>query len=66
MKFSCVKVNWTFSPAPRYSVEDITEHPPEGVYVHGLYLEGASWDKKKGRLVEAKPKVNTFTLAYKQ
>jgi len=26
--------------------------PLEGAYIMGLYLEGASWDKKKKSLVE--------------
>ncbi|XP_078020536.1 dynein axonemal heavy chain 2 [Epinephelus lanceolatus] len=29
--------------------------PKEGVYVRGLYLEGAGWDKKNSCLVEAEP-----------
>jgi len=31
--------------------------PPEGVYVHGLWLEGAAWDGAARRLCEAQPKV---------
>jgi dynein heavy chain len=31
--------------------------PEEGVYIHGLFLENASWDLKKGVLSEAKPKI---------
>lgn len=30
--------------------------PREGVYIHGLYLEGARWDSNLGVLAEAKLK----------
>lgn len=29
----------------------------EGVYVYGLYLEGAGWDMKNTHLIESSPKV---------
>ncbi|GAA47151.1 dynein heavy chain 5 axonemal [Clonorchis sinensis] len=40
----------------RLNLEDIKEHPTDGVYVHGLYLQGACWDHKNARLVEPRSK----------
>ncbi|XP_032892362.1 dynein heavy chain 5, axonemal-like [Amblyraja radiata] len=45
------------SDVTRISKEDITQSPSEGVYVFGLYLEGAGWDRRNHRLTESKPKV---------
>jgi len=33
--------------------------PAEGVYITGLFIEGAGWDRKNCRLTEAKPKILT-------
>lgn len=42
----------------KYMATEDTNGPPlEGVYVHGLYLEGAAWDKRNMKLLELKPKV---------
>ncbi|XP_049782831.1 dynein axonemal heavy chain 5 [Schistocerca cancellata] len=41
----------------RHNKEDLNDAPPEGVYVHGLFLEGASLDRRCGKLIESKPKV---------
>ncbi|KAJ3396765.1 Dynein heavy chain 5, axonemal [Lobulomyces angularis] len=37
--------------------EDITTTPAEGVYIHGLFIEGAGWDRKNIKLTESQPKV---------
>lgn len=37
--------------------EDITNSPAEGVYIHGLSLDGAGWDRRNARLIEPPPKV---------
>lgn len=41
---------------PAREFETLKETPPEGVYVHGLYLDGAAWSKSGNRLVDAEPK----------
>ena len=37
--------------------EDVSSSPAEGVYVHGLFLDGAGWDRRNCRLTEPLPKV---------
>ncbi|PSN41210.1 Dynein heavy chain 8 [Blattella germanica] len=42
--------------------EDVKTSPPEGVYVYGLYLDGAGWDRRNSRLVESPLKVLSVQL----
>lgn len=47
-------LSWEFIVSP---VDDnnIVEPPKDGVWIKGLFLEGAGWDKKNACLVEAAP-----------
>eukprot|EP01135_Chromosphaera_perkinsii_P011757 Nk52_evm3s2496 gene=Nk52_evmTU3s2496 len=36
---------------------DVVFPPNEGVYIHGLFLEGAGWDKRERTLIEPTPKL---------
>jgi dynein heavy chain len=37
--------------------EDVVSSPKEGVYIYGLYLDGAGWNKRDCTLMEQAPKV---------
>ncbi|XP_028903091.1 dynein heavy chain 8, axonemal isoform X1 [Ornithorhynchus anatinus] len=37
--------------------EEISSAPAEGVYIYGLYLDGAAWDRRNSKLSESTPKV---------
>lgn len=41
----------------KWMKDDINQPPTEGVYVYGLYLEGAGWDRRNCKLIDSKPKV---------
>ena len=41
----------------RMMKEDLHGPPNEGVYIYGLFLDGAGWDKRNCKLIEPTPKV---------
>ncbi|KAK5645861.1 hypothetical protein RI129_004325 [Pyrocoelia pectoralis] len=45
----------------RMLYEEVRGGPPEGVYVYGLYMDGAGWDRKNARIAESVNKV-LYTL----
>lgn len=40
----------------------LTDTPSDGVYVHGLFLEGAAWDVQAVHLIESKPRTLFETM----
>jgi len=38
------------------SASEVTEKPNAGCYIHGLFLEGARWDRQAAQLTESRPK----------
>lgn len=45
------------SHVTKNNVDELREPPIEGVYVYGLFIEGAAWERRSGRLIEARPKI---------
>jgi dynein heavy chain len=41
---------------PPKDVDSLKDAPTEGVYIHGLYLDGCSWSNKEGKLIDSEPK----------
>lgn len=46
-----------YNDVTKISKEEITGPPAEGVYVYGLFLDGAGWDRRNQRLTESTLKV---------
>ena len=38
-------------------MEQVRSSPKEGVFVHGLYLDGAAWSKAETSVIESEPRV---------
>ena len=45
---------WDFAIIPT-EVDRITQPPKDGVYMSGIFLEGAMWDMEAGNLADAAP-----------
>ena len=50
-----------YNDATKLTKEEVVMGPAEGLYIYGLSLDGASWDRRNQRLTESQPKV-LFTL----
>ena len=49
-------LSWATTVLPTTDPESFKEPPEEGIYIEGLYLEGAKWDLGLGTLVECEQK----------
>jgi len=48
-------LSWDFPVFSHGDVSQVTKAPEVGMYVHGLFLEGAKWDTENGCLADAMP-----------
>ncbi|GCB68504.1 hypothetical protein scyTo_0000891 [Scyliorhinus torazame] len=39
------------------STDTVSKSPPDGAYIHGMYLDGCRWDRERGLLGEQLPKM---------
>eukprot|EP01043_Picozoa_sp_COSAG02_P032009 COSAG02_NODE_2120_length_9782_cov_1.807085_2_plen_2245_part_00 len=51
-----------YSEPTKNDMKDVRAGPEEGVYVYGLWIDGAGWDKKRVCLVDQAPKVLFYEL----
>jgi dynein heavy chain len=56
-KWSLDDVVYHTEVTPFERVDQIKTPPAEGLYIHGLYLDGAGWNRPDRQLVESQPKV---------
>ncbi|KAL7058434.1 hypothetical protein AAHC03_016999 [Spirometra sp. Aus1] len=40
----------------KYVSDELHDSAKEGIFIHGLFIQAGSWDRRLGRIVEAKPK----------
>ena len=46
-----------YSEVLRQERDEVRKGPDEGVYIYGLFVDGAKWEKTKDKLVDSDPKV---------
>merc|ERR1711898_47592 len=61
-KWALDEVDYRTEVTTMERVDQCRAAPPEGVYVHGLFLDGAALDNKQGLLVESVPKTLIMPL----
>jgi len=49
------KLNFAFKILTEETSEEIVEAPPEGVYISGLFMDGARWDRENEKISDQFP-----------
>jgi Dynein heavy chain C-terminal domain len=57
IQVACTNCSVTHCALPHTHTHQVRSPPQEGVYIHGLFIDGAAWSKSEGCLVESMPKV---------
>ena len=45
-KIAIDKLNFSFQVLPEEEPTEVDEPPEDGVYIYGLYMDGARWDRE--------------------
>ena len=56
MKVAIDRISFDFKYMDHVNAEDIKKKPEDGVYITGIFLEGAKWDNEAHCLTDPKPK----------
>lgn len=54
-KIAIDRLGFAFEILTEETAADITEAPEDGVYVYGLYIEGARWDRENACVADSLP-----------
>ena len=54
-KIAIDKLSFGFEVLAEQTSEEMTEKPEDGVYIYGLYVEGARWDRDNGCVADSLP-----------
>jgi dynein heavy chain len=61
-KIAIDKLAFSFQYQEAEGVEDIDEKPEDGVYVYGMFMDGARWDRENCQITDQHPTVMFDTL----